>query len=244
MLYVGITRARSKLWLFDESDKSEPMRVKQIITLIIPSPLTMLQIIWTSRNQIQNHTPKTDVPVFAVSSTSAEWESTGNDFFQDKKYSHAMDCFARASQPRFVAICKAFHLRDVARTKVGAAAQEKAFFAAADAFMSSGNDAPAGKHKLQYYHNAAKCYVRANDDQKAALGYLSAEEYDLAARRFRKAGLFDKTLQVLHEHSQKISQNVSKELYTVCRLFYYGGHNRNRYMHYELMQSLPDWFLG
>ena len=240
MLYVGITRAKNKLWIVDKSDKSEPMRVEQIITLIVLSPLTMLQMIWTSRNQIQNHTPGTNVPVLAVSSTPAEWESAGNDLFQDKKYSHAMYCFTRASQPRFVAICKAFHLRDVARAKVGATAQEKAFLAAADAFMCSGDDAPAGKHKFQYYHNAAKCYVRANDDRKAALGYLSAEEYDLAARRFRKAGLFDKTLQVLHEYSRKIPQDVSKELYTVCRFFYYGGHNRNRYMHYELVRLLPD----
>ena len=40
MLYVGITRARNQLWIFDKSDKSEPMRVRQIVTSTLPIPLT------------------------------------------------------------------------------------------------------------------------------------------------------------------------------------------------------------
>ena len=121
------------------------------------------------------------------------------------------------------AICEAFHLREVARAKVGVAsrkAQQDAFLTAADAFMASGNDAPPGKDKFQYYRNAADCYVRAEDDRKAADAYLDAQEYDLAARRFRKVGLFDKTLEVLHKYSKNLSSESSEELYTVCRLFY------------------------
>ena len=180
-------------------------------------------MIWTSRNQVQNYTPGTDVPHLAVSSTPEEWESFGHDLFKRKRYPQAMHCFTRASQPRVVAICKAFHLREVARAKVGVAtpkAQEDAFFTAALAFMASANDAPLGKDKLQYYRNAADCYVRAGDDRKAAEAFLDAQEYDLAAQRFRRAGLFDKTLEVLHKHSQKISSESSEELYTACRLFY------------------------
>lgn len=134
-----------------------------------------------------------------------------------------MHCFARASLPRMVAICEAFHLREVARAKADVApkkAQKDAFYTAADAFTRSGNDAPPGKDKIQYYRNAAECYVRAGDDRKAAMVYLSAQEYDLAAQRFRKAGLFDETLEVLHKHSPKIPSESSEDLYTVCRLFY------------------------
>ncbi|KAI9462689.1 hypothetical protein HD554DRAFT_2288449 [Boletus coccyginus] len=207
LLYVGITRARKNLWIFDKSDKSEPMRM-----------------IWTSRNQVRNCTPGTDeVPHLAVSSTAEEWESFGHDLFKHRKYSQAMHCFARASLPRMVDICKAFHLREVARAKIGVApreAQQNAFLAAAGAFMASGKDAPQDEDKLQYYRNAADCYVRAEDDRKAADAYIDAREYDLAARRFRKAGRFDKTLEVLREHSENIPSESSKELYTVCRLFY------------------------
>ena len=207
----------------------------------------MPQMIWTSRNQVQNCTPGTDVPHLAVSSTTAEWESFGNDLFKHKRYTQAMHCFARASLPRMEAICKAFHLREVARAKVGVAAQEKAFLAAADAFMSSGNEAPSGKpDKFQYYRNAAECYVRAGDDRKAAAGYLSAQEYVLAARRLRKAGLFDETLEVLHKHSQKIPSESSEELYTVCRLFYCSKNDGKRYMFCEILDVLRSStdFLG
>ncbi|KAF8439470.1 hypothetical protein L210DRAFT_3480852 [Boletus edulis BED1] len=204
LLYVGITRARKNLWIFDKSDKSEPMRM-----------------IWTSRNQVQNCTPGTDVPHLAVSSTPEEWESFGHDLFNHGRYPQATHCFARASLPRMVAICEAHHLRELARAKVGVAppkAQQDAFLTAADAFVASAEDAPPGNAKLQYYRNAAECYVRAGDDRKAADAYLDAKEYDLAARRYRKVGLFDKTLEILHKHSQKMES--SEGLYTVCRLFY------------------------
>ena len=165
-------------------------------------------MIWTSRDQVQNCTPNTDVPHLAVSSTPAEWESSGQTLFKHKRYLQAMHCFARASLPRMVAICEAFRLREVARAKVGVApqkAQQEAFLTAADAFIASGNDAPQGKDKLQYYRNAADCYVRAEDDQKAADAYLDAQEYDIAVQRYRTVRLFDKILEILPEHSENIS---------------------------------------
>ncbi|KIJ21330.1 hypothetical protein PAXINDRAFT_164864 [Paxillus involutus ATCC 200175] len=209
LLYVGITRARKRVLIVDKSDKSEPMRV-----------------VWTSRDQIQNCTPGTDVPRFAVSSTASEWESFGRNLFKHKKYPQAMHCFAMASQPRMVAICQAFHLREVAHAQVGVAQRKQAFLTAAGAFTASGNNAPAGMDKLQYYRNAARCYEQAGDDRKAAISYIAAQEYDLAARRYRKAGLFDETLDILDKHSQSIPSESTEELYTVCRLFYYGKNNK------------------
>lgn len=179
---------------------------------------------WTRRSQVQNCTPSTDVPHLAVSSTPEEWESFGRSLFQHKRYSQAMHCFARASLPRMVAISRAFQLREVARSKVGIAPPkdlQRAFLGAADAFTEIGHDALGGKDKLQYYRNAADCYIRAGDDRKAAAAYIAAQEYELAARQFRKAGLFDNALEVLHKHPQKISPESSEELLNVCRLFYF-----------------------
>jgi len=190
-------------------------------------------MIWTALNQVENCTPETDIPRLAVSSDPAEWEPFGHNLFKHKKYPQAMYCFTRAQLPRMVAICEAFRLRELARAKVGVAArrdQQDAFLTAANAFMASGNDAPRGKDKLHYYRNAADCYVRAEDDRKAADAYVDAQEYDLAARRFRKVGLFDKTLEVIHRHSKNISSESSEELYTVCRLFYCSKRDVKRWM--------------
>ncbi|KAG2091484.1 uncharacterized protein F5147DRAFT_822994 [Suillus discolor] len=210
LLYVGITRARKNMWIVDKSDKSDPMR-----------------IFWTSRNQVQNCTPGTDVPHLAVSSTPEEWASFGRSLFSHKRYSQAIHCFERANLRREVNVCKAYQLREVARSSVGVAIlsdQKRAFNLAADAFTDCGATA-TGNQKLQYYRNSADCYIRAGDDIKAAEAYLNAEEFEQAAKRYRKAGRFDKTLHVLGGHSMNIPEETKAELWTVCRLFYCSRNN-------------------
>ncbi|KIN94542.1 hypothetical protein M404DRAFT_380086 [Pisolithus tinctorius Marx 270] len=205
LLYVGITRARKNMWIVDKSDKAEPMR-----------------IFWTSRSQIQNCSPGTDAPHLAVSSTPEEWAESGRLLFHHKRYTQAMHCFGRAEMPREMRITEAYHFRELARATVGvalASEQRQAFAKAADAFDKCGSEAP-GRQKLQYYHTAAECYVRAADDRKAADAYLNAEVYELAAKHYRKAGIFDKTVDVLESYSKKISPDCADELLTVCRLYY------------------------
>ncbi|KAI6133857.1 hypothetical protein EV401DRAFT_2204741 [Pisolithus croceorrhizus] len=205
LLYVGITRARRRLWIADKSDKAEPMK-----------------LFWSSRSQIQNCTPGTDVSYFAVSSTAEEWAESGRSLFQHKRYTQAMHCFGRANMPREGRIAKAYHFRELARATIGIALlteQQRAFSNAAEAFVTCAGETP-GREKLQYYRTAAECYVRAAEDRKAADAYLNAEEYELAAKRYRKAGIFNKTVDVLKSHSEKMSRDCSEELFTVCRLYY------------------------
>jgi hypothetical protein len=121
-----------------------------------------------------------------------------------------------------VKVCEAYQLREAARSSVGVALlsnQKRAFNVAADAFTDCGATA-TGNQKLQYYRNSADCYVRAGDDLKAAEAYLSAREFEQAAKRYRKVGRFDKTLHVLNDHGMDIPEETTAELWTVCRLFY------------------------
>ncbi|KAI6137065.1 hypothetical protein F5141DRAFT_66436 [Pisolithus sp. B1] len=204
-LYVGITRACKRLWIVDNSDKVEPMK-----------------LFWTSRSQIQNHTPDSGVPQLAVSSTPEEWAESGHSLFQHKRYIQAMHCFERADMPCAVRIAEAYHFRELARATIGVcllSEQQRAFAKAANAFVTCGGEAP-GREKLQYYRTAAECYIRAADDRKAADAYRVAEEYEVAAKRYYKAGIFNKTVDVLTSHSKKMSHDCSDELLTVCRLYY------------------------
>ncbi|KAI6137063.1 hypothetical protein F5141DRAFT_66140 [Pisolithus sp. B1] len=205
LLYVGITRARKRLWIIDKSDKAEPMK-----------------LFWTSRSQIQNCIPGTDVSHLAVSSSLEEWAESGHSLFQHKRYTQAIHCFRRANMPREVRIAEAYHFRELARATVGVSPvgeQRRAFAKAADAFVKCSSEAPS-RERLQYYRTAAECYIRAADDRKAADAYLNAEEYELAAKRYRKAGIFNRTVDVLKSHSKKISRDCADELLTVCRLYY------------------------
>ncbi|KAG1738631.1 P-loop containing nucleoside triphosphate hydrolase protein [Suillus paluster] len=205
LLYVGITRARKNMWIFDKSDKSDAMH-----------------IFWTSRNLVQNCARGSDVPPLAVSSTPEEWASSGCSLFLHKRYLQAIHCFQRAGLLREVKVCEAYLLRVAARSSVGVAllnVQQKAFITAADAFADCGA-AATGNEKRQYYRTSADCYVRGGEDVKAADTYLEAQEFGLAAQRYRKAGSFHRTLRVLTDHSKMIPEETATGLWTACRLYY------------------------
>ncbi|KAG1828748.1 hypothetical protein DFJ58DRAFT_737662 [Suillus subalutaceus] len=179
-LYVGITRARKNIWIFDTSNKSDAMR-----------------IFWKSQDLICTCARGIDVSPLAVSSTLEEWASSGRSLFLHKHYSQAIHCFKRAN----------LHL---------------AFTAAAEAFADCGT-AATGNERHQYYCTSADCYARGGQDLKAADTYLKAEEFELAAKKHRKAGSFDRTLHVLTDHHTMIPEKTATDLRMVCRLHYCGG---------------------
>ncbi|KAG2160213.1 uncharacterized protein EDB93DRAFT_46990 [Suillus bovinus] len=205
LLYVGITRARKNVWIFDTSDKSDAMR-----------------ILWESQNLIHTCAHSTDVSPLAVSSTPEEWASSGRSLFLHKHYSQAIHCFERAGLHREVKVCEAYLLREAARSSVGVAllsVQQRAFNAAAEAFSDCAA-AATGNEKRQYHRTSADCHVRGGQDLKAADKYLEAEEFELAAKRYRKAGSFDRVLHVLTDHRAVIPEKTATDLWMVCRLHY------------------------
>ncbi|KAG1841503.1 hypothetical protein F4604DRAFT_1961164 [Suillus subluteus] len=207
-LYVGITRARKNIWIFDTSNKSDAMR-----------------IFWKSQDLIRTCARGTDVSPLAVSSTPEEWASSGRSLFLHKRYSQAIHCFKRADLHREVKVCEAYILREAARSSVGVDlvnVQQKAFTAAAEAFADCGA-AATGNERRQYYRTSADCYARGGQDLKAADTYLKAEEFELAAKKYRKAGSFDRTLHVLTDHHTMIPEKTATDLRMVCRLHYCGG---------------------
>ncbi|KAG2048327.1 hypothetical protein BDR06DRAFT_976091 [Suillus hirtellus] len=185
------------------------------------------ELFWTSRNQVQNCTPSTDVPHLAVSSTPEEWASFGRSLFSHKRYLQAIHCFERANLRREVKVCEAYQLRDVARSSVGVALlcdQKRAFNVAADAFTDCGATT-TGNQKLQYYCNSVDCYVRAGDDLKAAEAYFNAQEFEQVARRYRKVGRFDRNLHVLNDHGMDIPEEPTTKLCVVCEQSYCSRNN-------------------
>ncbi|KAI6101328.1 P-loop containing nucleoside triphosphate hydrolase protein [Pisolithus sp. B1] len=224
VLYVGITRARKRLWIIDKSDKAEPMK-----------------LFWSSRSQIQNGAPGVDVSHLAASSTAEEWAESGRSLFQHKRYTQAIHCFRRANMPREVRVATAYHLREVARATTGIALlteQQRAFAKAAEAFITCTSET-LGKEKLQYYRTAADCYVRAADDRQAADAYWDAEEYELA-ERYRKAGKLKKTVDVPNVESKRISRDCSDELLTVRRPYHRSKNDEGCRAPWSLSHSIEE----
>ncbi|KAH9921295.1 uncharacterized protein B0H18DRAFT_880310 [Fomitopsis serialis] len=207
ILYVAITRARQNLWIADNSDKSEPMR-----------------ILWGAKGQIQNCTPGSDVPRLAMSSTPEEWARTARTLFDNRRYTQAMHCYERALLPRERAVAEAYYLREKARgTPVDARGDDfdriLAFRKAAEAFWRSAD--AAAKEKTTYFRISAECYLESRDEVNAAHGYRHAAEYTLSAQCYRRAGMFDDAVAIVKGHN--VVAGVAESIINVSRLEYARG---------------------
>ena len=229
-LYVAITRARKNLWIVDCSETSEPMRVDLISLVCELLSQIILQIFWTSKNQIQNCTPGTDVPRLAVSSSPQEWEKSGRTLFQNKRYLQAMHCFERAGLNREVSVSRTYYLREQARatpttgSRQALELRQNAFSIAAKAFLQCAVAATSAREKKVYFRNAGDCFEHADNDCQAAQAYVEAQEFGLAVKLYRKCGMFDEAVDVVTAHREYIEADVAENLLDVARLFYF---NRN-----------------
>ncbi|KAI9068145.1 hypothetical protein FKP32DRAFT_1672451 [Trametes sanguinea] len=208
-LYVAITRARKNLWIADCSDKGEPMRT-----------------VWTHKDLVQSCDPSTGVPQLAVSSSAEDWEKMAYELFNNRRYMQAMHCYERAGLAREKAVANAYYLREVARTtpitKGNDTARTQAYLTAANAFVSSAQDAVT--EKRAYYRIAAECYVHAGDDYRGAQSYENASEFTLAAQHYRKAGKFDEAVAVVKHHRDQVSASVADSIVEVSRLYFLREH--------------------
>lgn len=186
-----------------------------------------LQTLWTSRNQIQNCTPGTDVPRLAVSSSPEEWGKSGKTLFQNKRYLQAMHCFERAGLNREVAVSHTYYLREQARltpshgSKQKLLLREKAFSIAADAFLSCAMSATTVKEKKAYFRSAADCFENALDDFKAAQAYAESEEFTTAAKLYRKCAKFEEAVAIVTDHRSFVDLEVAENIIDVARLFFF-----------------------
>jgi hypothetical protein len=139
-----------------------------------------------------------------------------------------MHSFERANRPRDAAVSFAYYLREQARlipqsTRPGNKERSNAFVAAAEAFTASAANAEDGQEREQriWYRTAAECFVSAGEEEKAANAYVKASEYTLGARHYRKAGMFEKVVEVVQKHEEKIEPSVATQLLDVAKIHYF-----------------------
>ncbi|EJD54497.1 hypothetical protein AURDEDRAFT_179643, partial [Auricularia subglabra TFB-10046 SS5] len=209
-LYVAITRARKKLWIFDRSEKGEPMKV-----------------VWKLRDLVQIGSLAA-APKFAVSSTQVEWQEQARTLFAHELYSQARHCFERAGDPQMAAVADAYYLRACAYLKpLGASKTQqderaKALVLAGRALercaLSAESDRPG------YFWHAGECFEEAGRTHfpRAAKCFEQCEQYVLAANLYRDVGNFDDAVRVVWSHWQELSSNDDAvRIINTARLLYY-----------------------
>lgn len=127
---------------------------------------------------------------------------------------------------REVAVTEAYYLREQARaTPTGrdrVRSRDSLFFSAAEAFLGCAK--VAKKERRVYYRNAADCFECGGKLLEAANAFLEGEEFNLAAKLYRKLGMFDEAVQVVKMHEDMMNVDVVDGIIDVARLFYFREH--------------------
>ncbi|QRV93432.1 UvrD-like helicase carboxy-terminal domain protein [Ceratobasidium sp. AG-Ba] len=203
-LYVGLTRARNHCWIWDVSEKAEPMKT-----------------FWSKKGLVTLCGPEDPMPQLSVSSSEADWAKSGRLLFNKRLYPQAVFCFEKAGLPLERDIAAAYQARKEARLLLAKSVDRQtlrnSFTKAATDFLNCAAQSK-GKQQNSCYLRAAECFLQAEEWKRSAEAFLQAEEYNLAIKNFRRAGCFAEAVNIVKKHKSKIQKGLADEIVGVARL--------------------------
>ncbi|KAH6917678.1 hypothetical protein BKA70DRAFT_1556138 [Coprinopsis sp. MPI-PUGE-AT-0042] len=205
-LYVAITRARKKLWVYDSSNKAHP-----------------LQTVWESLKLIENFKPESQqqLPQFASASSRQEWQEAAERLFDNENYYEAVVAFKRAGSVQQAKIAEAYQQRKEAELTVTKPKRKKLFKVAANLFTQCAQTSLENTDKKAFHGIAGLCWSQVGDYAEATVAYLVAEEYDNGLQMCRKGGMFDQGVQIIKGHEVNIKDKTALDDFKdVAKLFY------------------------
>ncbi|KAH6917677.1 hypothetical protein BKA70DRAFT_1178699 [Coprinopsis sp. MPI-PUGE-AT-0042] len=206
-LYVAVTRARKKLWIYDSSDKAGA-----------------LQHVWTSLGLIDNFDPSggQQLPRFASASSRQEWQEAADRLFDNENYAEAVLAFKRAGSTRQAYVAQAYQLRKEAELTLPSSARKNLFRAAATAFLQCAEEAVDRDGPKVFRRVAGLCFCQAEDYALAAAAYRAAQQYASALQMYRKVGMFDEGVEIVKDHSRDIKDKaLVDDFKDVAKVFYF-----------------------
>ncbi|RUP51887.1 hypothetical protein BC936DRAFT_144875 [Jimgerdemannia flammicorona] len=195
-LYVAVTRARSHLWIFDESGSSEPMKE-----------------VWLSNGLVKIVSKGDELPSLGTKSSSDEWDKQGRNLFERKQYEHAVFCFTKSNNQKARELSEAYMLRDKARRLVSQSASQgdvkDAFVKAALAFGKAQRPLHAAEcyQDVEMYYEAGQCFERAKRFQQAVL-------------IFKTGGHFDEAVDILNRKPNEVAVDIANKVRRIARINY------------------------
>ncbi|KAF8491287.1 hypothetical protein JB92DRAFT_2753228 [Gautieria morchelliformis] len=204
-LYVGITRARSQVWILDTTGKGEPMR-----------------IFWESQELIQLCRPGDPQPKLAVKSTPEQWAQQGHALFKTSHFKQAMFCFERASLSFERSVAYAYLLRQAAQRAILQHGHKESTIGtciqAAESFVVCAGISTSIVKKRKYLTLAAEWYSSGSQFSQAAQAYINAGRFTKAAQHFKRAGLYDEAADVVLHHHDEVDRKVAEQCLSIAKL--------------------------
>ncbi|KAG8960167.1 hypothetical protein FRC05_007045 [Tulasnella sp. 425] len=193
-LYVGLTRARERVWIWEESSEGHVMEVMDFYLL---RSLLEESGLATSHRGGQ-------VPQLAVTNLEDEWADQAQQYFSKSLFSEAALCFERAGMFWWARVAEAYKDRQGAtRAAEKDTSQLSRFIKVAQEFerlaLEGQSKEDPGSLRL-LWANAGECYAVLLDHVPAAIAFFKARKYTSTAYHYRMAGLFDKALEIVEHH--------------------------------------------
>ncbi|KAG8924004.1 hypothetical protein FRC02_010695 [Tulasnella sp. 418] len=206
-LYVALTRARHRVWIWDASDKILPMK-----TFWLAHQLILVQ----SPEDVSSH--------LAVKSSALAWRQRGYSLFQQRLYSHSALAFQKAGMTVEYNIAEAFNAySDAEKLPSHHPESSTAWASAALAFDRAQQISPQDeRQKQRLCLLAAKLYAKVPNHLRAATLFEQLEQWTKAVQHYRQCGLLENAIRVIRLHGQNIDQVVVRETIGVAKLFYVG----------------------
>jgi tetratricopeptide (TPR) repeat protein len=156
-----------------------------------------------------------------VTSSEADWAKSGRLLFNKRLYPQAMFCFEKADLLVERDIAAAYQARKEARLllakSVDRQTRRSAFASTAKDFLDCAM-LSKGKQQISCYLRAAECFLQSESWKSAAEAFFSANEFDLAAKNFRRAGCFAEAVDVVKRCRDKMQKSLAEEIIGIARL--------------------------
>lgn len=139
----------------------------------------------------------------------------------------AASCFEKAGRSLERDICKAYEHHEKAQRKPGAASRNS-FTSVAEEFRRCASSASQDSLALGLHKKAGECFIEAGNLLSAAASYVSALDFNMAARLYRKAGRFDEAVALIKPTGGRpslVDEKVGHEIIRVAQFEYIRRNN-------------------
>ncbi|KAG8936137.1 hypothetical protein FRC00_009700 [Tulasnella sp. 408] len=202
--YVGLTRARERVWVWDSSDRGYAF-----------------QCLMKQEKLVEVAQPDECPPPMGVLSTKRQWALRGKECFQREDYLNASLAFGRADLPWWKAVADGFEQRRIAEsTPVRDPSRLRSLKSAGDQISSCANHASTANDRAKLLEISADCYLAANAHKLAAEQLEKLQRYEEAAWNYRLAGSFRKAISVVQEHHKEIDPKLVGDIKDVAAVVF------------------------
>ncbi|KIO23204.1 hypothetical protein M407DRAFT_9515 [Tulasnella calospora MUT 4182] len=186
-LYVGLTRARERVWIWDQSTKGVD-----------------LQSLLTALGLATVHDIAEAVPQIGVTSSSHDWSQRAQQYFSKGLFLEAALSFKNAGMDWWESVAKVYGERQATMRLPQQHQRLQSSFTGVAREFERVAECPEGHQnpitRLHLFLNAGECYAAVSNHGASASAFIKGKRYTEAAYQYRMAGSFEKAVDVISRY--------------------------------------------